>query len=52
MTKRWTPGMARLRIEVKTVLEMIHAESSNLLVVVSVVDGWIRQKRSLKNQNG
>jgi len=34
--------MARLRIEVQTVLEMIHGESSNMLGAVSVVDGWIR----------
>jgi hypothetical protein len=36
------PGMPRLRIEVQTVLETIHRESSHKLVAVSVLDGWIR----------
>lgn len=31
--------MARLRIDLQTVLEMIHGESSYMLVEVSVVDG-------------
>jgi len=53
MTKRWVPGMARLRTEVQTVLEMIHGESSHKLEEVSVLDGWIKlKKRSLKNQDG
>jgi hypothetical protein len=41
MKKRWAPGMARLRIEVQTVLEMIHEESSHMLEEVSVVDRGI-----------
>jgi len=39
MTKRWAPGMARWRIEVQTVLEKIHGESSHVLVEVPVVNG-------------
>jgi len=31
--------MVRLRMEVQTVLEMRHGESSHMLVEVSVVDG-------------